>query len=134
MTFALVDYINYSCYKLELVNVYSEDNLEGDPNRLYYATVNKSEDIYYKIKVTKNNKPCHNHTLVAVGQQSGVIRIARQISDEQGEATFILAVNTVFQNIDSIEAIVQFYDESTAWIIEFRLEKYFVTTLYKRAE
>ena len=132
LSFALVDYINYKQYKLELVSVYTDENPEGIPEKLYYSTYEKDELLYYKVKVSRNNKPMKNHTLVAVGQQSGAIMVARQKSDEEGCAIFELSVFPIYYEVDNIEAKVQFYDESTAWIIEFRLEKIFTTTLYKR--
>ena len=132
MVFALVDYINYAQYDLKLVSVYTEENPDGDPNKLYYSTYEKDELLYYKVQVTRNNKPMKNHTMVAVGQKSGAIMVARQVTNDNGEAVFELSVFPVYSEPNSIEAEVQFYDESTAWIIEFRLERNFTTTLYKR--
>ncbi len=133
LCFCAVDFANYTTYSLQISKVYTEDNPEGDLKKLYFSTSDKQETIYFRVKITSGDLPCANHTLVAVGKKSGLITEARQVTNANGEATFTFVPNTVFRmDTIEVESSVLFYDESTAWIIEFRVENLFNTPLYRR--
>lgn len=132
LCFAAVDFANYKSYRLSVVKTFSDENPDGDADKLYYATPEKDEMIYFRVKIESGGKPCSGHTLVAVHKGGGVIMSAREISNPNGEATFSFAVNPVFRNVPSVEANVLFYDESSAWVIEFRVELEHTTLLYRR--
>ena len=130
--FCLVDFVNYAGYEIAFVSATSEDSPDGDPSKLYYPTYDHPVMIDVTMRVTHYGSPVQGHTIVGLGEKGGDTVTPRDVTDEDGNVTFTFAPVTLFKNPESTEVSLFFYEESSAFVIEFRVERTIDLTLYRR--
>lgn len=133
--FAGIDLINYSQYSMQCLKIYTDENPSGDVDKNYFSTPEKDNYVYFDVYVSKNGKPVANHTLVGDKIANGEVQNAYRVTNNDGIATFSFHSNIVtLKDVDKQEIGIFVYDENTAWVIEFRLENSFYSTLTRRPE
>lgn len=131
--FSIVDLVNAKSYDMTLVSAYTTENTEKDPNKNYFSYYGEPYvTLEMSVRVTKKDKPCKDHVIAAVGE-NGTIFASRNVTDENGIVTFQLSVNFVEDDEEEkIQAGAYFFEESSAYVIEFRVDKTIMVDLFKR--
>ncbi len=133
LTLYVIDAINASGYEITLVKAYTDDNPEGDMNKLYFATPEKEEIIHLDLQITAFGKPKSNHSIVGVEKKAGNIQEARKKTDENGICTFNFSCYPEYDEyLESKQAEILFYEESSALLIEVQVRTIVEFTLYRR--
>jgi hypothetical protein len=126
----LGDYIHYRMFDLTCL---SYQNQSDQTSALYYSTPDLDEKIHITVYLTHRGEPVSGHSLVGIGKKGGQIAVPRLVSDTEGKAIFEYVPNPQYRSPESVDGQVYVYDESTAIIVEFRLERYFDFTMVKPA-
>jgi hypothetical protein len=127
----LGDYIHYRMFDLTCLSC---QNQAASTSVLYYSTPDIDEKIDITVFLTHRGQPVQGHSLVGIGKKGGQIAVPRLVSDAEGKAVFEYVPNPQYRSPESVEGQVYIYDESTAVIVEFRLERYFDFTMVKPTE
>jgi len=133
--FAGIDLINYSRYSMTCLKIYTDENPAGNPEMNYFSTPEEDVYVYYDVYLSRDGKPVENHTLVGDKKANGEVQNAYCITNKEGIATFAFHSNIVsLSDVTQQDIGIFVYDEDSAWIIEFRVENTFYSTLFRRPD